>query len=115
MQTALPKEDQPLGLAIVLFAQNFGPALFVSIAQAIFTARLSENLHKLVPKASVANIEDLGFADIRGEFGAAKLEHVLLGFSKSIAQTWYLALALACCSIVGAVLTDWKSVKEKVD
>ena len=44
VQTALPTEDVSLGLSIVFFAQHFGSAVSVAIAQVIFTNKLSTNL-----------------------------------------------------------------------
>jgi hypothetical protein len=40
---------------------------------------------------------------------------VLLGFDKSLAQTWYLAVALACITLAGSVTMDWGNVKQKRD
>ncbi|GKU06151.1 unnamed protein product [Fusarium langsethiae] len=41
IQTVLRAEDVPLGLSIMLFAQSFGPAVTVPIAQVLFTNQLS--------------------------------------------------------------------------
>ena len=113
VQTVLSKADMPLGLSVVLFAQNFGPALFISIAQAIFTNRLSANLYQLAPYANTTDLASLGFSEIKAKFQANELNDVVLAFSESISQTWFLALGLACFSIFGSLLTDWKSVKQK--
>lgn len=111
VQTALSAADVPLGMALILFAQNFGPALFVSIAQATFTNRLSANLHQFTGEASA--IENLGLTEIKSLFSGEDLRLVLQGFSESLSQTFYLAVGLASFSIVGSLMTDWKSVKEK--
>ena len=113
IQTSLPKADIPLGMAVILFFQNFGPALFVAIAQTIFTNSMSANLHQLVPGSNVNYIETLGLTEIRRTFHGDKLKDVVLAFSDSISQTWYLAVGLTSICIVPAVLTRWKSVKEK--
>lgn len=113
VQTSLPADDAPLGLSVILFGQNFGPALCVALAQTIFTSRLSANLHKIAPNVDPTSIENMGLNEIKASFGAENLDRVLQGFSEALSQTWYLAVGLACMSLVGALLTDWKSVKEK--
>lgn len=113
VQTSLPATDVPLGLAIVLFAQNFGPALFIAIGSAIFTNRLTANLHDYAPGLNVTSIENLGLSDIKDSIGPEKLGDVLLGFDKAVSQTWYLAVALTCMTIIGSATMEWRSVKQK--
>lgn len=91
VQTTLLAPDSPMALAIIIFAQHFGPALFVSIAQTIFTNRLSSNLQG-IPNAKGVNataqsVEDMGFADLQQSSGPDKLGKVLEGFDKSLIQT----------------------------
>ena len=101
VQTGLSKEDVPLGLALVLFAQSLGPTVSISIAQAVFTNRLSGNLRQNLPSANATKIEGLGLTDISSEFTGNDLVRVRLALNESITQTWYLALGLACLLIVG--------------
>ena len=112
MQTALSKDDVRLGLTIILFVQNFGPALFVSVAQTVFTNRLSTNLLHLVPDATVARIEAFGLTEIKREFVGNMLDRVVLAFSRSIIEAWYVALGLAYVAILGSLAAKWKSVKQ---
>jgi hypothetical protein len=113
VQTALAKGEVSLGIAVVLFARNFGPALFMSIAQATFANRLPRNLHQLAPQTNFTRIDNLGVNEIKNSFEGKNREAVILGLSESITQVWYLALGLACFSVVGALLTEWHSVKKE--
>ena len=113
MQTVLPAEDVPLGLSVMLFAQSFGPAVTVAIAQVLFTNQLSTNLSGLVPGLSRANIENNGLTEIVTSVPPAKVREVLVGVDKSLIQTWYLVVGLACATIVGSSLIEWRSVKSK--
>ncbi|OQN96558.1 hypothetical protein B0A48_16988 [Cryoendolithus antarcticus] len=112
IQTALSKEDVPLGLALVLFAQSFGPALFTSVSQIVFTNRLSADLQSTLPGANVTAIEALGLTEIRKQFSDGMLDSVVSAYGRSITASWYVALALACLCIIGALGTEWKSVKK---
>lgn len=113
VQTALPKGDVSLGIAVVLFARNFGSALFMSAAQSIFASRLSRNLHQLAPQTNFTRISDFGVNEIKNSLEGKSREAVILGLNESITQVWYLALGLACLSMVGALLTEWHSIKKE--
>ncbi|OAX85601.1 hypothetical protein ACJ72_00015 [Emergomyces africanus] len=113
VQTVLPPEDIPLGLSVILFAQSFGPAVAVAIAQVLFTNQLWANLDGLVPGLTRANIENNGLTDIVTSVPPTKIREVLVGIDKSIIQTWYLVVGLACVTLVGSLLIEWRSVKAK--
>ena len=113
VQTVLPAEDVPLGLSVMLFAQSFGPAVAIAIAQVLFTNQLSTNLSGLVPGLSRANIENNGLTEIVTSVPTAKIREVLLGLDKSLSQTLYLVVGLACATMVGSLLIEWRSVKSK--
>lgn len=116
VQTALPAADASIGLAVMLFAQNFGPAVFIAAAQSIFTNRLEENLQGLVPGLNATTIESMGLGDLKGELGSGSvgdLRSVLTGLDRSLMQTWYLTVALTCVTMIGSVGMEWRSVKQK--
>ncbi|KAF5858981.1 hypothetical protein ETB97_003524 [Aspergillus alliaceus] len=66
VQTVLPKVDVPLGPVNCGLAQHFGPAVFVAIAQDIFTSGLLTNLARVVPGLDPATIESDGLPEIVG-------------------------------------------------
>lgn len=113
VQTVLPEEDVPIGLSVMLFAQSFGPAVTVAIAQVLFTNQLSANLAGLMVGLSQADITDTGLSEIVSSVPLAKSQEILVGIDKSISQTWYLVVGLACTTMVGSLLIEWRSVKQK--
>ena len=113
VQTALSPSDAPLGLGVIVFAQGFGPALFVSIAQTIFSNRLATNLHHLAPHLNVSSIENMGLSELKASVGPENLDKVLLGFHDSLSETWYLPVALCSFTLVGSLALEWRSVKQK--
>ena len=113
VQTVLPAEDVPLGLSVMLFAQSFGPAVAIAIAQVLFTNQLSNNLSGLVPGLNQTNIENNGLMEIVTSVPPAKIKEVLVGVDKSLVETWYLVVGLACATMVGSLLIEWRSVKSK--
>ncbi|KAJ9414516.1 hypothetical protein FOXG_22597 [Fusarium oxysporum f. sp. lycopersici 4287] len=113
VQTVLPAEDVPLGLSIMLFAQSFGPAVSVPIAQVLFTNRLSDNLDGLIPGLNGTHISNSGLSEMVSNVSESATKDVLVAIDKSLGQTWYLVAGLASVAIVGSLMTEWRSVKEK--
>ncbi|KAK2037356.1 major facilitator superfamily transporter, partial [Colletotrichum somersetense] len=56
VQTVLPTEDIPLGTALVMFMQSFGGAIFISVAQNIFTNELRTGLARELPNINAIAI-----------------------------------------------------------
>ena len=113
VQTVLPAEDVPLGLSVMLFAQSFGPAVAVAIANVLFTNQLSAKLIGLVPDLTRANIENNGLTELVTSVPPAKVRQVLVGVDESLVQTWYLVLGLACATMAGSLSMEWRSIKSK--
>lgn len=113
VQTMLPVKDTSTGIAIIYFAQNFGPAVCLAIAQTIFLNRLSENLTVLVPGLSPNAVNNMGLTELRTLVGPDELGKALGILDKSLMQTWYLAVGLACMTMVGSIAMEWGSVKDK--
>ncbi|KAJ5629927.1 efflux pump antibiotic resistance protein [Penicillium herquei] len=113
MQTTLNTADINLGIGVILFGQSMGPAVFIAIAQVIFTNELSSSLSKVIPGLSPAYIQEHGLGDILNEVPAQRLDEALRGIDRSLTQTWYLPVALACMTMVGSLLIEWRSVKQK--
>ncbi|KAA8648390.1 hypothetical protein EYZ11_007499 [Aspergillus tanneri] len=115
VQTVLPADDVPLGTSVMLFAQSFGPTVAVAIAQVLFVNQLSTNLSGLVPRLSRTNVENIGLTQIVTSVPPAKSSEVLVAIDKSLIQTWYLVVGLACATMVGSLLIEWRSVRSRRD
>ncbi|KAK6826390.1 hypothetical protein RU639_005514 [Aspergillus parasiticus] len=113
VQTVLPTDDVSLGLSIVLFAQHLGPAVSVAIAQVIFTNQLLTKLARVVPGLNLATIEDGGLSEIVRRAPPARHGEVLADVGRSLSETWYLAVGLTCATLIGSLLMEWRSVKQK--
>ncbi|KAI5195562.1 MFS transporter [Aureobasidium subglaciale] len=113
VQMALPKQDASIGLSIILFAEQFGAALFVSAAQNVFQTRLAGNLQVMAPSLNTTGIESAGLTDLRNLVAPGDVRNVLDAVDQSVAQTWYMAVVLACLTIFGSATMNWRSVKEK--
>ena len=90
-----------------------GPAVCIAIAQVIFTNELSSSLVNVIPGVSPAYIEQHGLGDMMNGVPAQRLGEVLRGIDRSLTYTWYLPVALGCTTMVGSLLIEWRSVKQK--
>lgn len=113
VQTMLSTGDVNLGIGVILFGQSMGPAVFIAIAQVIFTNQLSSSLEELVPGLTPAYISQHGLGDIKNGVPLGRLDELLSGIDHSLTNTWYLTVALACTTMVGSLLVEWRSVKQK--
>ncbi|TQN70638.1 Efflux pump roqT [Colletotrichum shisoi] len=114
VQTVLPMEEIPLGTALVMFLQTFGGAIFISVAQNIFTNELRAGLARDLPNINATVIVDGGATSIRqpGVLPPDALGPILQVYSQSLTNSWYVAVGLACASIAGSALVQWKTVKQ---
>ncbi|KAE9965227.1 hypothetical protein BLS_007763 [Venturia inaequalis] len=113
-QTALSSEDIPIGTAIMMFAQTLGGALMVSVGQNVFQNQLLKNLSNVLPASLDANkIIANGATQFQKAIPKEYLAKALLAYNDALTQTWYVAVALAAMSGIGAAFIQWKSVKGK--
>ena len=112
-QTVLPFSDVAVGTSIIIFVQTLGGALFISVAQSIFTNRLMSNLVADVPAISPQLVLKIGATNLKNAVDPSVIAAVLQAYSSAITQTFYVAVAMATLSIFGAIGVEWKSVKGK--
>ncbi|KAL0933409.1 major facilitator superfamily transporter [Colletotrichum truncatum] len=115
VQTVLPMSEIPLGTALVMFLQTFGGAIFISVAQNVFTNELRASLARELPNINATAIVDGGANTIRlpGVIPSDALDSVIRIYSKSLTNSWYVAVGLACASIAGSAMVQWKTVKQE--
>jgi len=111
VQTVLPLEHIPTGTALVMFMQMFGGALFVSVAQNVFNNRLIAQLPIYAPGVNPAIILHVGATSLKDQVPARFLAGVQEAYNIAVTQTWYIAVAMACLTGIGAIFVEWKSVK----
>ncbi|KAF2264146.1 putative efflux pump antibiotic resistance protein [Lojkania enalia] len=112
-QIVLPRLDVPTGVSLMFFGQNFGGAVFSSVALNVFADTLAGRL-TAVPGLNLdrKSVVQLGATQIKQMAPPGLLETVLDGYRAAIQQAFYVGLGLACVGSIGAVLVEWRSVKE---
>lgn len=111
-QTVLDEKDVPTGAVVIIFAQILGGALFISTAQTVFENQLIQGLRSSVPQIDPTIILGVGATNLQDVVGVQYLSQVLSVYNKALTTTFYVAVALAVGSLVGALGTEWRSVKK---
>jgi len=112
-QTVLHINDVPIGTSVVMFCQTLGGALFISVAQNIFTNRLLSGLAQVVPDLNPGIVLATGATSLKDAIDPKFLGGVLFVYNRALTNTFYISVAMASLSIIGALGMEWKSVKGK--
>ncbi|KNG49244.1 c2 domain-containing protein [Stemphylium lycopersici] len=113
VQTVLPANDIPIGTAIMMFCQTLGGALFISVGQNVFTNQLIKNLASIVPDLDASLVLNTGATELKHAIDPEYISGVLVAYNKTLTQTFYVSVACAALSIIGAAFVEWKSMKGK--
>ncbi|KAF2645802.1 MFS general substrate transporter [Massarina eburnea CBS 473.64] len=111
VQSVLPKDDVPIGTAIMMFSQTLGGALFISVGQNVFTNQLIKNLASVVPDLNPQLVLSVGATGIKSAVPQQFLSGVLSAYNTTLTQTFYVSVATAAMSILGASVVQWKNMK----
>ncbi|KAH8732090.1 major facilitator superfamily domain-containing protein [Phaeosphaeriaceae sp. PMI808] len=111
-QTVLPRQDVPLGVAMGFFMQQLGGAIFVPVAQNIFSSHLVKQLSG-VSGLDASKVLNTGATDLKNVVPANELGLVKDAYSAASTRVFLLAAALSASMILGAVFVEWKSIKEE--
>ncbi|KAH8820686.1 permease of the major facilitator superfamily [Xylogone sp. PMI_703] len=112
-QTVFSQRDAPVAISAVIFAQNFGPAIFVPVANTIFTERLNHYVEAAVPGLNSTVLDSVGLLDLRDYVKPEQLSSALFGFDMAVTRTFFLPVALTIATVFGTLGMEWKSVKQK--
>ncbi|KAK2735067.1 hypothetical protein FQN57_001347 [Myotisia sp. PD_48] len=113
-QTVLSRADVPIGSSLVLFGQQIGGAIFIAVAQNIFTNKLSAGIADIPGIDGTTNLVDIGATAIRTMVKDPEtLSRVLQVYNDSLVDAFRVSLATACAIIIGASMMEWKSVKSE--
>ncbi|RFU24275.1 hypothetical protein B7463_g12062, partial [Scytalidium lignicola] len=113
VQNLLPPETVGLGLAAVVFSQGFGPALFLSFAETLFTSSLKHEIPDLAPGVSTEAVIDVGASGFRKIVPVASLKGVIQAYDHSFRNVFYLITGAALAVFLAAFGMGWKSVKKQ--
>lgn len=112
-QVVLDINDVAVGIVVTMFSQLLGGALFISVAQNIFTNKLYNGVIIAAPGVDPKNAMGQGATSLTTVIPPQFLDAVQVVYNKALTQTWYAPVAMSALGIIGAFGVEWKSVKGK--
>ena len=110
-QTVLSRKDVSIGASLMVFSQSLGGAVFISVGENLLNNKLAAGLEAL-GRIDPATVVSSGATDIRNIVPSQLLPQVLDIYNSAIQSTFIAGVAMAVFTIVGALLMEWKSVKQ---
>jgi hypothetical protein len=111
-QTVLPKLDVPSGLALMLFGQLIGAAVFVSVGENILANQLVKRLSGL-PGFNADLVTSGGVTELLNTMPANQHDTVLDSYNEALRKVFQVGLIMSCLTLLGAVCLEWKSIKKE--
>lgn len=112
-QTVLSREDIPIGITVITFAQFFGGSVSVSVCQAILSNTLRTRLGTEIPGFDTAKLSQSGTTNLSRLVPKDKLPLLLAAYNDAIDNVFYCALAVSCVAFVASLFVEWKTVRKQ--
>ncbi|KAH7323910.1 putative MFS transporter [Rhexocercosporidium sp. MPI-PUGE-AT-0058] len=113
LQTSIPAAQISIAMGILLFFQNLGGAIWLSIAQIILTSSLRTSIPHYAPNVDTDAVIAAGASSVRLVASGEDLKGVLLAYSRSINRVMYLGVGLAIGALVCGWWMGWRDVRVK--
>jgi len=102
-----------VGIALNVFIQNLGSAIFISAANTIFDGALKSQLVEKAPGVDAEAVIAAGATGFRKFVPSADLPGVLSAYATSVDRVFYLAAGLAVAAFATSWGTGWNDVRKK--
>jgi hypothetical protein len=109
------KAEVSIVTALVVFSQNLGGAVFLSLDQIIFSSSMTHYLSLYTPTISYELVAAAGAAGIRTAVPARELAGVLLAYNKSFDRIMYMATGAAGGTLLSSLGMRWMNIKKKAE
>ncbi|KAH6675189.1 putative MFS multidrug transporter [Halenospora varia] len=113
VQNNLQPAQIPIAMALLMFAQAFGGALFLSLSDTVLTNSLKSLLPKYAPAVDAQAVIDAGATGFRAFLNGTELLNVLVVYAKSVDRVFYLTAGAAVGSFVSCWFMGFKDIRKK--
>lgn len=111
-QTALPKPEVPMGMALMFFGQLLGAAVFVSVGENVLANQLLKRLSG-IPGFQRSLVTEGGATELLGAVPAQYRGQVLTAYNEALRKVFQVGLILSCLAVAGVCSMEFKSVLKK--
>lgn len=116
VQTVLEQDDVAIGTASVVASQSLGGAIFISVGNSVFQARLNALVTRDgLDGFSVKEIIDAGATAFRTMVPADQLPPLVSDYNEAIVTVFLVAIPLGGLACLACCFLEWKSVKTTRD
>ncbi len=88
IQANLSKEQLSVGTALVVFCQNFGAAVFISLGQTVFENGLLPALRDLAPELDARQVVALGATNFPSVVPEDSVPHVVAAYNRALTRNF---------------------------
>lgn len=114
VQTVLPLDQIPIGIAAIISMQSLGGAVFVSVGNNILQNILDQaSAAKALPGIDVKAVIAAGATQFRSIVPAGSLPALLVAYNHALQRVFITAIPLSGLAFVVALGLEWKSVRGK--
>src|SRR6266699_3882645 len=99
VQSLLDEDEAPIGIAVVLFFQNLGPAIFISVANSVFVQKLAIDVGERFPGVDARVVMESGATALRGLVRPSDVPELLKIYNSALTRTFVIAAAIAAASV----------------
>lgn len=110
-QTVLKPEDIPVGTALMIFSQQLGGAIFVSVGQNVLSNQLARHLEGL-QGFNPGMLTNAGATTFINQLSGAKRDRAVAAYNDSLRTVFQVGLIIVCLTLLGSLGLEWKSVKK---
>ena len=102
-------------MAMLMFSQTFGGALYLSFSSTIFTNSLKALIPKYAPSIDAAAVINAGANEFTRIIPGDNLANVLMAYAESVDRVFYLTAASGVACFVFAWGMGWKDIRAKAE
>ena len=113
IQMTLDDLDMPVAMSITLFLRQFGQAISLTMAQAVFLGSLVPQMKALASNLTETDIVDSGTNNLKDLVQHMQFPDFVIAYAKSVGATSILAAVLAALGTILAGLIPWICIKKK--
>lgn len=112
VQTLMPREDVPIGMAALFLSQQMGGAITIPIAQNLFVNALAKNV-KNIPDLQLPDIRTLGATQLRDFVtDATLLQRLVEAHNASLRNVWIVCLVTVCLLVLPLSIIERKNINK---
>ena len=113
VQNTLQPVQIPIAMALLMFSQTFGGALFLSFSDTIFTNSLKALIPTYAPSIDANTVINAGANGFRRLISSSNLRIVLVAYAKSVNRVFYLTASAGVCCFIFTWGMGWKDIRKK--